>query len=112
MEDMDPELLGVVQDELSWYRDRTFLSQAIKEVARDALVDVVAESIRVHHADMLLSALRDDVFMAFKPEEGRKLLQRDDRHALLKEATHRAVRLEIKRRLEMPDSVDQLELPW
>jgi hypothetical protein len=112
MEDLESELHDVMVEELAWYRDRAILAQAIKEVAREALLDIVADSIRMHHADEVRSILREDAFASFRADEYRKLLRREASRSLMKEATHRAVRLEIKRRLEMPDSVDQLELPW
>jgi hypothetical protein len=112
MNSPEDNLLSVVTKELDWYRDKTMLRQTIKEVARDALVDLVADSIREKHLEYLQMILNEDVFKEFQSRESIRLLLKDNRDFLMKEAARRAIRREILRRLELPESVDQLDLPW
>jgi len=108
----EDELLEVLTEELDWYRDRTMLVQMIKEMARDALIDLIADSIRRRYGEQLRSILNEDVFKKYRSGKSRRLLLDGDDNALMKEAARRAIRREILVHLDLPESVDQLELPW
>jgi predicted Zn-dependent peptidase len=112
MDAPEEELAAIVAKELDWYRGKTMLAQTIKEVAREAMVDVLAESVSEAHAELIRGVMREDLFRALQEKEGRRLLLEDNSHSLMKEAVHRAVRLEIHGRLDLPEPVDQLDLPW